>query len=298
MDMEFKDPARRRRFATMAIGVALAAIAGFGAFTFASSGTRPAEEVPTQAVLVAARDVAARTPLSPEDVTVRQVPIDEALSQTYREAGLVIGRVTAVPIYADQQITPNLFASAAANTDWSILGSDEEVTGNSPYWRAVAVDIPPERAVGGEIQAGQHVDLVISVDIDILFVDDQGQYQKVDTATEDGLQSGKTTKITMQDLEVLKADAPTGIYLLKVSLHQAEQIYHVTQVAPDAFSLALRPDEDNRVVDTRDYGETTDRMIMTYLFRVPQLVDITALLEGATPVEPVPSAAPSPSPAP
>src|SRR3990172_1675385 len=118
MEMEFKDPTRRRRMAFMAVGVAIAAIAGVGAFTFASNGTAPAAQVVKQPVLVASRDVPARTALAVEDVTSRQGPVDEALTQAYREAGLVVGRVTAVPIYADQQITPNLFASSTADTDF------------------------------------------------------------------------------------------------------------------------------------------------------------------------------------
>ena len=70
------------------------------------------------------------------------------------------------------------------------------------------------------------------------------------------------------------------MYILKVDLHQAEQIYHVVQEAPDSFSLALRPDSDTRIADTSQYGVTTDRLVMTYLYPVPQLIDLTQLLGG------------------
>jgi Flp pilus assembly protein CpaB len=298
MEMEFKDPTRRRRMVFMTVGVAIAAIAGIGAFTFASNGTAPAAQVAKQPVLVASRDVPARTTLAVEDVTIRQVPLDEALTQTYREAGLVVGRVTAVPSYADQQITPNLFASAAANTDFSILEADEEVTALSPFWRAVAVNVPKDRAVAGEIKAGEHVDLIVSVQIQVLEVDPEGKFQVVDTATEEGLRSGKSTKITFQDLEVLKSTPDEDLYILKVDLHQAEQIYHVVQEAPDSFSLALRPDVDTRIADSTQYGETTDRLIMRYLYPVPQLVDLSQLLGGSTvPGQtPGPGASPAPDP--
>ena len=100
------------------------------------------------------------------------------------------------------------------------------------------------------------------------------------------------------------ADPDANMYILKVDLQQAEQIYHVVQVAPDSFSLALRPDEDTRAADPTEYGTTTDRLIMTYLFPVPQLVDLSQLLGGQplpTPGVPLPtpSAAPAePSPSP
>jgi Flp pilus assembly protein CpaB len=301
--MEFKDTGRRRRLLLIGVGVALALAAGYGAFQLASNGNRAAQVI-KEAVLVAARDIPARTQITADDVTTRAVPIDEALAQSYKEPGDVVGRLTSVPIYADQQITPNLFATATADTEFSILGPDETVAPDSEYWRAVAVSVPPERAVDGQIHDGQHVDLFISVQINVLAVDPEGNYQRVETASQEGLQSGKSTKITIQDLEVLKADADEHMYILRVTLHQAEQIYHVVQEAPDSFSLALRPEEDTRAVDTTDYGMTSDRLIMTYLFPVPQLLDLSQLLGQPVPTpqvgpQPSPSASPAaPAPSP
>src|SRR5688572_31476898 len=305
MEMEFKDTGRRRRLLLIGLGLALALAAGYGAFQLASNGNRAAPVV-KETVLVAARPIEARTILTADDVTTRAVPIDEVLAQAYRTPADVIGRITSVPIYSDQQITPNLFATTAADAEFSILGPDETIAPDSEFWRAVAVSVPPERAVGGQIKDGQHVDLFISVQIDVLAIDPEGNFQRVETATQDGLQSGKSTKITIQDLEVLKADPDENLYILRVDLHQAEQIYHVVQEAPDSFSLALRPEEDTRSADTNEYGTTSDRLIMTYLFPVPQLIDLSQLLGEPVPTpvvgpQPSPSAspvAPSPSPAP
>lgn len=302
MEMEFKDTGRRRRLVLIGIGVALALAAGYGAFQLAK-GNGPVQVV-KESVLVAARDIPARTTITADDVTTRDVPIDEVLAQAYRESAEVIGRVTSVPIYPDQQMTPNLFATTTADAEFSILGPDETIAPDSEFWRAVAVNVPPERAVGGQIHDGQHVDLFISVQIDVLALDPEGNFQRVETATEDGLQSGKSTKITIQDLEVLKADTDENMYILRVDLHQAEQIYHLVQEAPDSFSLALRPEEDTRAADSAEYGTTNDRLIMTYLFPVPQLLDLSLLLGQpvATPqIGPQPSpsgspAAPQPSP--
>lgn len=277
MEMEFKDPARRRRLLLVVVGAVLAAAAGLGAFTLASHGA-PAVETPKKAVLVAARDIPARTTLTADDVTSRQVPVDEALQQSYVQATDVVGRVTSVPVYADQQMTPNLFATSNADSDFSILGPDDLVTADSPFWRAVAIQVPNERAVGGTIKSGDHVDVFVSVDVEVLAQDSEGNYIKVDTANTQGLQSGKTTKITYQDLEVLKATPDDQMYVLKVDLHQAEQIAHIIELAPDAFSMALRPGEDTRSADTSQYGTTTDRLIMTYLYPVPQIADLGQLL--------------------
>lgn len=309
MEMEFKDTGRRRRFILLSVGVALALVAGWTAYSLGTRGGAATPQVITQPVLVAARDVAARMTITADDVTTRQVPVDEALSQAYAEPSQVIGRVTAVSLYANQQLTPNLFATAAADANFSILEPDETVAPDSPYWRAVALEVPRSRAVGGEIKDGQHVDLFVSVTFELFAVDEEGNYVQVDTATEDGLRNGQSTKISFQDLEVLKSDPDANLYVLKVNLQQAEEIAHIMQVAPDAFSLALRPEEDTRPVPPTEYGTTTDSLIMTYFYRVPQLVDILTLLTqngqavgpapspGTLPT-PAPSASPSPEPSP
>jgi Flp pilus assembly protein CpaB len=304
MEMEFKDTGRRRRLLLIGLGLALALAAGYGAFRLASGGGN-APAVIKEQVLVAARPIPARTTLTADDVTLREVPIDEILGESYREAEAVIGRVTSVPIYADQQMTPNLFATSAADAEFSILGPDETVSPDSPVWRAVAVRIPPDRAVGGAVESGQHVDLVVSVSIEVLTLDDQGNYIKTDTASQEGFQAGTSTKITFQDVEVLKASPDDDLYVFKVDLHQAEQISHIIQLAPDSFTMVLRPDEDTRVAETGGYGTTSDRLILTYLFPAPLLVDLNKLLNppqpnGTTPPAgaptPVPGSSPSPGP--
>lgn len=294
--MDFRDTGRRRRFLLLTIGVALALVAGWSAYSLGTRGTE-APAVVKQPVLVAARDVAARETVTADDVVVREVAVDEVLAAAYAESTQVVGRVTAVPIYANQQLTPSLFASTQAGSDFSILEPDEVVTAESPFWRAVALEIPKSRAVGGQVQDGQHIDLIISVGFDIFAVDDEGNYQRVDTADDNGFRSGPSTKISMQDVEVLKSDPDANLYVLKVDLHQAEQIAHVQQVAPDAFSLALRPEEDTRQANHVEYGTTTDALIMTYYYRVPELVDLLELLAGSGQLDgPLPSNGPLPLP--
>lgn len=311
MEMEFKDTGRRRRAVLIFVGVALAAAAGLGAFSL-SSKNAPVAEAPKKAVLVAARDIPARTQVSADDLTIRQVPIDEALAQSYDSQPDVLGRVTSIPIYTDQQITPNLFATSSADSDFSILGPDETVTDASETWRAVAIKIPNDRAVGGEVKAGDHVDLFVSVEFKLAMQDADGQWSNVDIADATGNMPGKSTKITFQDVEVLKSTPDDEMYVFKVDLHQAEQIEHVIQAAPDAFGIALRPGEDTRTVDLSQYGTTNDRLIMTYFYPVPHLTDLSQLLgpspypyPGASaipgvggPSSPNPSTAPTPSASP
>ena len=310
MEMEFKDTGRRRRFLLIALGVALALAAGYGAFQLAQGNNR-APAVVKERILVAARAIPARTTITNDDVTTREVAIDEILPESYRDAEEVVGRVTSVPIYADQQMTPNLFATTAADAEFSILGPEETVAPLSPFWRAVAISIPNDRAVGGEVNAGQHVDLTVSVDIQVINEDAEGNLTECGTLTASQLQCGVSTKISFLDIEVLKAMPDDNLYLFKVNLRQAEQISHIIHEAPDSFTMLLRPDEDTRAPDTSQYGTTTDRLIMTYLYPVPQLIDLSQLLgpspypypgapeapnPGASPIPGGPSGTPGPSP--
>ena len=103
------------------------------------------------------------------------------------------------------------------------------------------LQVPAERAVGGQIKSGEHVDLFVSVDIKVIALDPEGIYQVVDTADQNGLSSGKSTKITYQDVEVLKADPDAAMYVLKVDLHQAEQIYQSCKKRPTRLASRCAP---------------------------------------------------------
>lgn len=276
----------------MAVGVSLAVLAGYAALSLSRSGaTQPPQ--PQRNVVVVARDVATRAVLVGDDLKVSQVPDVPSYASAFTDPTQLINQVTTVPLIAGQVVYPNMLITAAAGADFSILDPGEAVTADAPYWRAVSVMVPPERAVGGDILAGQHVDLYVTVQIDVLVKNADGDY--VDQPTTDGDISGKSTKIVFEDLQVLKADADNQMYLLKVSADQAEQIYHVAAVSPNSFSLALRPDGDTRVA-TGDFGETNDRLIGTFGFPLPHLIEISNGVVGLPPGGPTASQPPVSSP--
>jgi Flp pilus assembly protein CpaB len=278
MEMEFKDNSRRRRFLLL-IGVVLALVAGGAAFMLSSGGAGNAQaQVEMRTVLVAAREIPARTVLTASDLTLRDLPKDAVVTQAYDDPDRVIGLVTGVNVYLNQPITPNLLATSAADAAFAILAPDEQVSPETPYWRAVSVMVPAERAVGGELMTGQRVDLIATVKIDVLTLDpESGEY--VTQPTEEGYYSGNSTKITFEDLLVLDADTDANLYVLKVDLNQAEEITHLQADGANTFSIALRPEADTRAVDRSQYGETTERIIEQYQFVVPKILDLLTLTE-------------------
>lgn len=294
MEMEFKDNSRRRKVFVV-LGIVLALAAGGAAFFLSSQGSIQAAEVPMRNVVVAVRDIPSRTVIDGGMLTVRPVPDDPSTAQALDDPSLLIGRLTGVTIYANQVVTPNLLATNAAGAEFSILSPTETIGPDSPYWRAVSVTVPKDRAVGGHVEIGQRVDLFVTIGIDVLVPDENGKLVSEPDPVR-GYQPGKATKITWEDVEVLAKDPDADLWVVKVDLHQAEEITHLA-AAKDLgqevdFSFALRPDGDNRVVDRTGYGETIARIFRQYNLPVPELLNFEDNVQGEpqpSPIVPVPA---------
>ncbi len=278
MEMEYRDPSKRGRWIVI-IGIVLAVAAGGAAFFLINqaqqqSGQGALEKV---AVVVAARPIAARKPIEADDVIVREIPLDPTNAQgIVSTPDKVIGRVLAVSVLQDQMVTTNLLASEATGGQFSILSPGETVAPNSEAWRAVAITVPDDRAVGGLVLAGMTVDVFLSATVnvpqDLL---DQGKYY-----------TDKTTKITYQNMLIL---AKTGtFYIVKANLGVAEEILHLQATGSAQFSMAMRPDADVRFADAGKLGETTNLIIERYGLPIPRNYPA-----GNGPIQ---TSAPTPSP--
>ncbi|MDQ3493452.1 MAG: hypothetical protein M3452_09375 [Chloroflexota bacterium] len=308
MEIEFNNNSRRRKvFVTL--GLVLSIMAGGAAFFLASQGSTKAVEVPTKTVLVATQQIPARTILAADMLVERAVPDDPTIAQAMSDPAMLVGRLTGVTIYANQAITPNLLATSTVGAEFSILSPTETITPDSPLWRAVAVFVPKDRAVGGNVEIGQRVDLFLTAQIDVLVEDTDGKLV-VEPDPISGYMPGKSTKVAFEDIEILSKDDDLDLYVVKVDLHQAEEISHLLAIADDTlkFSIALRPDGDNRLVDRSDYGETNERIITQYNLPVPMIIDLGAypqpgsapepFVPGQAPATPAPTAEPAASPDP
>ena len=280
MEMEYRDPSKRGRWIVV-IGVVLAIAAGGAAFFLINQAQQQAGQGGLQkvAVVVATRVIPARKPIEADDVTVREIPLDPTNAQgIVSTPDKVIGRVLAVPVLQDQMVTTNLLASTATGGQFSILGPDETVGPDTPAWRAVALTVPDDRAVGGLILPGMTVDVFISATVNV----------PQDLLTAGKYYTDKSTKITYQNMAIL---AKSGtFYIVKATLAIAEEIAHLQASGNATFSFALRPDTDVRFADASKLGETTNRIIARYGLPVPENYP-----PGNGPI-PTPLATPSPSP--
>ena len=124
MDPEFRENRRRQR-AIIAVGVVLALVAGGAAFYLVNQAQQQAAQSGTQkaAVVVAIRAIPARLAIVAEDVTVREVPLDDTNAVgVATDVQDVIGRIPAVTILQGQLVTTNMLASSSEGGQFSILG--------------------------------------------------------------------------------------------------------------------------------------------------------------------------------
>jgi Flp pilus assembly protein CpaB len=282
MEMEYKDTSRRGKV-IIVLGIVLALAAGGSAFFLINQAQQQAGQQGLQrvAVVVAKQTIPARKPIEEVDVEVREVPIDQTNAQgIVSTPDKVLGRVSSVTILQGQLVTTNLLASDSTGGQFSILMPDETIGPDSPAWRAVALNVPDDRAVGGMLTPNMTVDVFMTATVLVpQSVADEGQYY-----------TDKSTKITYQNMVILAKAGP--VYVVRADLQTAEEIAHMQATGTVQFSMALRPNIDVRTVDATALGATTNRLIQRYGLPLPEVYP-----PGDGPI-PTPLPDPSPTPTP
>ena len=180
--------------------------------------------------MVAIRAIPARQAIVAEDVTVREVPLDDTnAAGVATDVQQVIGRIPAVSILQGQLVTTNMLASSSEGGQFSILGPDESVSPDSEAWRAVSLTVSDDLAVGGLLKAGQTVDVFVTAIVTVpTELAESGKYM-----------TDRSTKITYQNVLILAREG--AFYIIRASLPVAEEIAHLQAVGSATFSMALRP---------------------------------------------------------
>ena len=294
MEMEYRDPSKRGRWIVI-IGIVLAVAAGGAAFFLINQAQQQAGQGTLQkvSVVVAARPIPARKPVEAEDLLVREIPLDDTNTDAIavRKPEDLVGRVLAVTVFQGQMLTTNMLASTTSGGQFSILEPGETVAPESEAWRAVAMTVPDDRAVGGLIVAGMSVDVFLSAQVNV----------PADLQADGTYYTDKSTKITYQNMIVLAKSGSS--YVVKTTLAQAEEITHLVATGNAQFSMVMRPEADVRYADASKLGETTNLIIERYGLPLPVNYPagngpITPPAPTATPTAPaVASPGPSGSPA-
>jgi Flp pilus assembly protein CpaB len=282
MEIEYHDPSRRGKY-IVAVGIVLALVAGGGAFFVISQAQQAGQaSLPTSAIVVAAREIPARKAIAPEDLEIRQVPLDDTTAQgVYSEPSKIVGLVAGTTILKGQPVFANMLAGQTQGSQFSILGPTETIGPDSPAWRAVSITVPDDRAVGGLVQSGESVDVFVTSTITV----------PPDIAAAGRYFTDKSTKIVYQNMLILAKTATS--YVLKASIPVAEEISHLQASGAAAFSFVLRPGQDLREVDTSTLGTTTTRIVSRYGLPLPEWYGPGKAVAPTPPPSPAPSASPA-----
>jgi len=217
--------------------VIIAVVAGAGTYLYAvAARTALPTETAMVDVLVAARDIEARSALGSSDVKVVQLPRDAAPANALRDATNTTGLITTVRLSANEPVLPTKIALPGSEGHIAVLPPGQTVA-TSAAFRAMSVNIPDANAAGGLIQTGDHIDLLYTL------------------AVIDPTKPDYVGRIVLQDIPVLAKTLT--VYTLRVDATTAERIAAL-QASGGSLQLLLRAPGDARPAGTAGASFTTE----------------------------------------
>lgn len=221
----------------LAFGVVVAVLAGVATYLYAGAArSAPPTDVVMVDVLVATRDIEARSALGPSDVKVVRLPRDAAPASALRDANAATGMVTTVTLAANEPVLPTKIAQPGAGGHIAVLPPGQAV-GSGSGFRAMSLSIPDSNAAGGLIVAGDHVDILYTL------------------AVVEPTRSDFVGRIVIQDVPVLAKSIT--VYTLRVDVTIAERIAAL-QASGGGLHLLLRAPGDSRPAGTAGASFTAE----------------------------------------
>jgi Flp pilus assembly protein CpaB len=156
-------PRTRPGFNYTILGAVLALL-GFGAVVLfgvlASGGSKEGPAAgPLQPVVVAARDIPIRTPISDKDLTVAKYAAADVPPGAFAKVADARGLVAAVEIKKSQPLTSNLLVKSGD----AVLGAQSAYLPIAPGFVALTVPTGEQQGVAGYIQAGDYISVIAIV---------------------------------------------------------------------------------------------------------------------------------------
>ena len=260
-----QDGSRRRARLILIVGVALALVAGVGTFVYASGAKSDQPvAVPTVAVLVAAREIPAKTTLTTADVKLQEFNLDAKPAAAMSDASEALGKITVQSISVGEPILPSKFSDPKLPgfvvMPASFIGADGAPVVNSPNFRAMSITVPDQYAVGGTVLAGDIVDMVFTLQFD--------PQTKLQRPTPQQV-TDFSAKIILERVPILARLAAT--YTVRVDALTAERLAYI-QASGGQLSFLLRSPKDERAAGTTGtaFGGVYNAFRLAIPERVPQ----------------------------
>jgi len=144
---------------------AVAAVLAFVALSRTSGNKDEAAAADTKTVVVAGRDIAARTDLKSDMLKTIDVPVDSVLADSYSSTSAIVGKTTRYPLAENEQVTALKIGVTEDNKDQGL--SSVLPAG----MRAFSITVSEESGVGGLILPGDLVDVIAILQADLVGVD-------------------------------------------------------------------------------------------------------------------------------
>lgn len=200
---------RRRGLLLMVVGMVAALSAGLLVFYLGTAAAAPTAPVatpeptvtpiPVQQVVLAARDIPARMVVQASDVVTREFPVGMVPNDVIAQPADVVSRTTTAAIFAGTMLIDRQFVQAEGHNGASTILPAGKVL--------VAFPATDMLDATGAVQAGDHVDILIS-----LPVSGTTSLSASTPAQEAGGNKALVTQATMQNVEVYSTGlwSPTG----------------------------------------------------------------------------------------
>lgn len=259
-----QDGSRRRARLILIVGVALALVAGVGTFVYASGAKSDLPvAVPTVAVLVAAREIPAKTTLTTADVKLQEFNLDAKPAAAMSDATAALGKITVQSISVGEPILPSKFSDPKLPgyvvMPANFIGADGAPVVNSPNFRAMSITVPDANAVGGTILAGDIVDMVFTLQFD-----PQTKLQRPTPQQAVDFSS----KIILERLPILARLA--SVYTIRVDALTAERIAYL-QSSGGQIAFLLRAPKDERASGST--GATFGDIYTNFRVKIPEKIN-------------------------
>lgn len=254
------DPRRRARL-LLILGVLLALVAGGLTYAVTSAPREAATPPPpTTDVVVATREIPARTVLTANDVRVAKVNSDAAPPLGVSDVSEVVGKIVTQGISINEPILPDKFALPDAPA-FTVFPAGEEFASDSPAYRAFSIVVPAQFAVGGAIVPGDLVDILATINFDPLLRLEQ------EVPPDPDLTVDFSAKIVLGPIPVLAR--VEDVYTIRADAETAEQLAYL-QASGATLSMLLRAPEDDRAAGTQ--GVTFVEVYSEFAFPIPARV--------------------------
>ena len=259
-----QDGSRRRARLILIVGVLLAIGAGAGTFFYASSASeqQAPPPPPTVAVLVAAREIPAKTTLTAADLRLQQYNVDAKPAAALAKPADAIGQITVQNISVGEPILPGKFSDPKKPSFVVIppdfIGPDGAPAVNSPNYRAISITVADANAVGGAIAVGDVVDLLYTAQFD--------PAKHLASPKPDQV-ADFSAKIILERIPILARTA--SVYTIRVDAVTAERIAYL-QASGGTLMLLLRAPKDERASGSQ--GTTFEDVEGAYHIKIPTLI--------------------------